>query len=132
MGKLVTVSTSFGTQILVSEYKKRQIEEIIEKASSCELIDQIILFGSTISDSCTENSDIDIVVISKASVSKLSQNKRYRAYSNMIYGIDNFKTEFDVLYFSSYEDIINKKEKAMICKEIAEKGKIIYIKEGCA
>lgn len=48
----------------------------------------------------------------------------------MIYGIDDYKTEFDVLYFSSYDDIIKKKEQAIICKEIAEKGKIIYIKEG--
>jgi len=105
---------------------------MISKASSCELIDQIVLFGSALSDSCKEDSDIDVVVISKAGVSKLSQNKRYRAYWNMIYGIDDFKTEFDVLYFSSYEDILKKKETAMICKEIAEKGKIIYTKEGYA
>lgn len=132
MCKLVDITTSFGTQIAVSEYKKKHIEEIIDKASTCHLIDQIILFGSTLSDECGENSDIDIVIISKESVSKLSQNKRYRAYWNMIYGVDDFNTEYDILYFSSYEDIIKKKEKTPICKEIAEKGKVIYKREGCA
>lgn len=130
MCKLVDVATNTGDVILVSEYKKQQIEEMIQKAADCALIDQIILFGSSLNSDCKENSDIDVVIISKASVSKLSQNKRYRAYWERIYRLDSFKTDYDILYFTSYEDIVSKKEQVPICKEIIEKGKIIYHKEG--
>lgn len=130
MGRLVDITTNTGDIVQVSEYKRQQIEEIISKASDCAIIDQIILFGSSLNSDCKENSDIDVVIISKASVSKLSQNKRYRAYWERIYKLDSFQTEYDVLYFTSYEDIERKKEQVPVCKEIIEKGKIIYHKEG--
>lgn len=44
--------------------------------------------------------------------------------------LDGFQTEYDVLYFTCYEDIERKKEQVPVCKEIIEKGKIIYHKEG--
>lgn len=130
MCRLVDVITNTGNVVQVSEYKKAQIEEMIQKASDCTVIDQIILFGSSISSDCKENSDIDVVIISKESVSKLSQNKRYRAYWERIYQLDCFKTDYDVLYFTSYEDIVNKREQVPVCNEIIEKGRIIYCKEG--
>jgi len=130
MCRLVDVTTNTGDIVRVSEYKKQQIEEIINKASDCTMIDQIILFGSSLNSDCKKNSDIDVVIISKASVSKLSQNKRYRAYWERIYKLDSFQTDYDVLYFTSYEDIERKKEQVPVCKEIIEKGKIIYHKKG--
>lgn len=130
MCRMVNVVTNTGEQVLVSEYKKSQIEEMIQKAADCAAIDEIILFGSSVNMSCEENSDIDVVIISREPVSRLSQNKRYQAYWERIYQMDHFKTEYDVLYFTSYQDILNKKDKVPICKEIIEKGKTIYQKEG--
>lgn len=130
MCRMVNIVTNTGEQVPVSEYKKSQIEEMIQKAGDCTVIDQIILFGSSINMSCEEDSDIDVVIISRETVSKLSQNKRYQAYWERIYQKDHFKTEYDVLYFSSYQDIVNKKDKIPICKEIIEKGKTIYQKDG--
>ena len=38
----------------------------------------------------------------------------------------DFSQEYDFLYFKSIDEIYQKKEKAPICKELAEKGQIIY------
>ena len=132
MCKMIKVITNLGTQVSISEYKQKQVEEMIQKAPSCQLIDQIVLFGSVLREDCKDESDIDVVIISKVSVSKLSQSKRYRAYWEKIYKLDDFKTDFDILYFNTYDDIVKQKDEALICKEILEKGQTIYKKDACA
>ena len=128
MCKLVGVSSYDGTQIDVASIKKDAIKNIIESASLCPNIDAIVLFGSSLEERCTADSDIDIVIISKKTVSALSQLKSFKKFMDMVYLFD-MSQEYDRLYFKSIEDIEQKVDKQQICKEIVSKGKIIYRRE---
>ena len=131
MCKLVAIDTNINTKVKVSEYKQNQILCIIKLAASCEEIEQIILFGSSLEEKCTERSDIDFVVISKHPVSVLSKKKSFREFLEHLYMNDDFESEYDILYFKSVEEISKNKEDR-ICAEINEKGKVIYEKRGAA
>ena len=131
MCKLVAIDTNINTKVKVSEYKQNQIMCIIKLAASCEEIEQIILFGSSLEEKCTERSDIDFVVISKHPVSVLSKKKSFREFLEHLYMNDDFESEYDILYFKSVEEISKNKEDR-ICAEINEKGKVIYEKRGAA
>ena len=128
MCKLVGVSTYDGTQIDVAGIKKDAIKNIIESASLCPNIDAIVLFGSSLEERCTADSDIDIAIISKKTVSALSQLKSFKKFMDMVYLFD-MSQEYDRLYFKSIEDIEQKMDKQQICKGIVSKGKIIYRRE---
>ena len=128
MCKLVGVSSYDGTQMDVASIKKDAIMNIIASASLCPNIDAIVLFGSSLEERCTAESDIDIAIISKKTVSGLSQLKSFKRFMDMVYLFDMSK-EYDRLYFKSLEDIEQKADEQQICREIVSKGKIIYRKE---
>ncbi|WP_026659983.1 nucleotidyltransferase domain-containing protein [Butyrivibrio sp. AC2005] len=98
MCKLIKVNTNYDSSVMVADYKAEIIRHIISTAKKCPDIDAIMLFGSVLEERCKEKSDIDIVIISKKTVN----------------------------YFKAIDEIYQKKEKAPICKELAEKGQIIY------
>lgn len=126
--RLVGVNTYNGSQIDVANIKKDAIKNIIESAALCPSIDAIVLFGSSLEERCTVDSDIDIAIISKKTVSRLSQLKSFKRFIEMVYLFD-MSQEYDRLYFKSIEDIENKADSQQICLEIVSKGKIIYKKE---
>ena len=127
---------------MVADYKAEIIRHIISTAKKCPDIDAIMLFGSVLEERCKEKSDIDIVIISKKTVNALSDRKSFNeisCYDDISNDIKNkidadyydlylldFAQEYDFLYFKSIDEIYQKKEKAPICKELAEKGQIIY------
>lgn len=131
MCQLVELKTNLNTDIKVSEYKYDQIQNLISFASLCKEIRQIILFGSSLRDTCSENSDIDFVIISDLSVLQLSKRKSFKTFLENLYLSDDFKTEYDILYFNSLEEIYSNQED-WICSEIANKGELIYDSEGAA
>jgi predicted nucleotidyltransferase len=88
-------------------------------------ISSIILFGSVAEGQNTEQSDIDLVIISNLTVKQLSNTKSYREFLNKLYEFD-ISQEYDILYFKSLEEIQSKKESVPICEEIINKGKVIY------
>ena len=61
MCKVVVMNVD-NRKIRVADIKKKYMNNIIDAAKKCDLIDKVILFGSSIEDRCKESSDIDIAV----------------------------------------------------------------------
>ena len=129
MCRLIMLQTNFQTEVAVADVKKIYIENIIKSAEKCNKIDAIVLFGSSLEDRCEDESDIDIAVISKYTVSRLCQYKSFRDFTDSVYSI-NVDQNYDILYFKSLDEIVKKKEKAGICNELLQKGKVIYRMKG--
>ncbi len=123
MCEMAVLKTNTGTQIHVADIKKTIIERIILIASVCKEIDYIILFGSSLENKCTERSDIDIAIISNTSRSKFLRSKSYSRFTTALYNIDEEQC-YDILQFNSMEDL--KKKSSPVCRDIVNKGKIIY------
>ena len=74
-------------------------------------------------DRCNKDSDIDIVIVSNASRSKLFKNASYRDFKYKLYDADDEQT-YDMLQFDSMTDIETSKD--FVCKDIMNKGQLIY------
>ena len=46
----------------IANIKHKYINNIVDAAKKCGLIDKVIIFGSSLADRCTDSSDIDIAV----------------------------------------------------------------------
>lgn len=121
MCRLTALSTD--KQIQVADIKKPIIEKIVVIANICKEIDYIILFGSSLENKCTERSDIDLAIISNVTRAKLLRSNSYDRFTTALYNIDDEQT-YDILQFNSMEDL--KKRDNAVCKDIVNKGKIIY------
>ena len=125
MCKLIKINTNFNSSVMVADYKAKIIRHIIDTAKNCHDIDAIMLFGSVLDMRCKEKSDIDIVIISKKSVNALGNRKSFNEFIKNLYLMD-FSQEYDFLYFKSIDEIYQKRDEVPICKELSEKGQIIY------
>ena len=127
MCKLVTIENSNGAKIEIADIKAEIIKEIISLAHTCDKIDYIYVFGSTVEESCTDKSDIDIAIISNVTRSKLFQNKSYNEFTNKLYDI-NRNQDYDILQFNSLDAIRNSDD--FVCRDIIDKGKLLYERKG--
>ncbi len=127
MCKLVKITNSLGEQIEVAEIKADTIKKIIKIAKICDKIDYIYLFGSSVEERCTDESDIDLAIISNVSASKLCNRSSYREFKERLYAIDTDQ-EYDRLQFNSLKAMRNSKEP--VCLDIISKGKLLYQREG--
>ena len=127
MCKLVKITNSLGEQIEVAEIKADTIKKIIKIAKICDKIDYIYLFGSSVEERCTDESDIDLAIISNVSASKLCNRSSYREFKERLYAIDTDQ-EYDRLQFNSLKAMRNSKEP--VCLDIISKGKLLYKREG--
>lgn len=125
MCKLVPLKTNFGTKVEVADVKKDFIENIIIEAQKCKQISAIILFGSALEERCKNSSDIDIAIISQQTINSLCRNKGFSRFVEAVYSMD-FSQAYDRIYFRSIEEIEQKKDIVPICKELLDKGKVIY------
>ena len=103
MCKLVKITNSLGEQIEVAEIKADTIKKI------------------------TDESDIDLAIISNVSASKLCNRSSYREFKERLYAIDTDQ-EYDRLQFNSLKAMRNSKEP--VCLDIISKGKLLYQREG--
>ena len=127
MCKLVKITNSLGEQIEVAEIKADTIKKIIKIAKICDKIDYIYLFGSSVEERCTDESDIDLAIISNVSASKLYNRSSYREFKERLYAIDRDQ-EYDRLQFNYLKAMRNSKEP--VCLDIISKGKLLYQREG--
>lgn len=127
MCKLVKIRNSLGEEIEVAEMKADTIIQIIKIAKICDKIDYIYLFGSSVEERCTDESDIDLAIISNVTASKLYSRSSYRKFKERLYAIDRDQ-EYDRLQFNSLKAIRNSKEP--VCLDIISKGKLLYQREG--
>lgn len=129
MCRLVDLKTNMGTTVKVADIKLPCIDNMVKQARHCGCISEIILFGSALEKRCREDSDIDIAIISRYTVNKLSGNKEFSKFMESVYDYD-FMQEYDRLYFSSLEEIEKNRFKSDICNELMMNGKIVYSRQG--
>lgn len=92
-------------RIRVADIKADSVENIIQAASLCDDIQRIILFGSSIREDCTSESDIDIAVFGKKVQSRMFKSASYKKFLDKLYRYDDFSESYDILYFKdSYTD----------------------------
>lgn len=117
MSKLVKLFED--KDIFVSELKKDCILNVIEEAKKYTKITKIILFGSSLEERCTDNSDIDIAVFTSLNLSDLFRRKWFVDFNTNIYLYD-MNQHYDVIPFKE-----GYKDKSLIMENIY-KGEIIY------
>ena len=119
MCKVVTMDVD-NRKIRVADIKKKYVDNIIDAAKKCDIIEKVILFGSSIEDRCQESSDIDIAVFGKQIRSKALSSKKYERFSRQLYAFNDFKQDYDILYFKS-----GTKNRSLIMDDI-QRGEVLY------
>lgn len=126
MCQLIPVKTNFNTEIEVADIKKDIIENIIEAAGACTRICQIILFGSVIESRCTEDSDVDMLVISDTSRSRLYKDKSYREFLKRLHDKDDYEQMYDVICVHGMEEIYQYQDTVSLFRDVIDYGKTLY------
>lgn len=103
----------------VAEIKLNHIRNITEQAMKARNIERIILFGSSIEERCTKESDIDIAVFGEKNKGNYIDSKEFNAFKSALFKFD-WDQDYDVIYFS-----LNSKNQAAIMNDI-NKGVEIY------
>jgi len=123
MCRVVEYVTSLGNTIKVADIKEKYISNIIDAASRCDYIDRVVLFGSSLTESCRETSDIDLAVFGNQPRGKCLSSRKFRRFSDQLAAYDNFLQAYDILYFKS-----GTVGSGLIMDEIA-KGETLYVRE---
>lgn len=126
MCQLIPVKTNFNTEIEVADIKKDVIENIIEAAGACTRICQIILFGSVIESRCTEDSDVDMLVISDTSRSRLYKDKSYQEFLKRLHDKDDYEQMYDVICVHGMEEIYQYQDTVSLFRDVIDCGKTLY------
>lgn len=129
MCQMVSVKTNFNTEIQVADIKKEVIENIIEAASVCTRICQIILFGSALESRCMENSDIDMLVVSDTTRSKLYRDKGYQEFLKRLHKKDGYEQMYDVICVHGMEEIYKKQDSFGLFRDVIKCGQTFYRRE---
>ena len=110
-------------QICVAEVKQKYIPNIIDAARRCDLIDRVVLFGSSLQERCRDTSDIDIAVFGNLPRSRALTSKKYERFARQLYSFDDHAQAYDILYFRSGADDSNP-----ILHEIS-RGEELYVRD---
>ena len=116
----VSNATILNRTFKVADIKKEYVRNVIDAASKCDLIDRIILFGSSLETRCTQDSDIDRAIFGNQSEYNALRSKKYDAFTSQIFSYDDSGQSYDLLYFVS-----GKRYRGMIMDNI-ENGELIY------
>jgi len=96
------IPMNVGTrQIRVAEIKQKYIQNIIDAARECDLIDRVVLFGSSLQERCRAGSDIDIAVFGNQPRSRALSSRKFERFARRLYSFDNHAQAYDILYFRS-------------------------------
>lgn len=131
MCNLVNIDTNYNTQVRVAEIKIKSIQNIIAAASKCAHIQEIILFGSALEERCTDESDIDIVVISSVARSRLYRLKTYAEFLTSLHQDDDYIQQYDVICVNGRDQLLKNKDKVKLYDNVIKHGQTIY-KRGAA
>ena len=118
MSKLVDMKIN-DKIIKIADVKHKYIQNIMECARDYRFIDKVVLFGSSLTEECNEDSDVDIAIFGNMSQAQCYRLKAYAEMLRKIYGYD-FAQEYDILYFQS-----GKKYKDAIFEDVM-KGVVLY------
>ncbi len=126
MCRMTSVKTNFETEIEVADIKKGVVENIVEAAAACAKISRIILFGSVIETRCTEDSDVDMVIVSDISRSRLYQDKGFQLFMQKLHDRDDYEQMYDVICVHGMDEVYRKKNDMSLFRDVAEKGRVLY------
>ena len=102
------IPMNVGTrQIRVAEIKQKYIQNIIDAARECDLIDRVVLFGSSLQERCRDSSDIDIAVFGNQPRSRALTSRKFERFARQLYSFDNHAQAYDILYFRSGSGVSN-------------------------
>lgn len=130
MCQSIPVRTNYDTEIEVADIKKDYIENIIEAVGVCTRICQIILFGSVIESRCTEDSDVDMLVISDTSRSRLYKDKDYREFLKRLHDRDDYEQMYDVICVHGMEELYQYQDTSSLFRDVLDRGKTLYSGKG--
>ncbi|MCD8073928.1 MAG: nucleotidyltransferase domain-containing protein [Lachnospiraceae bacterium] len=130
MCKLSRVETNFDTEVQIADIKKEYVENIIKTAPICPAIMEIVLFGSVLEERCTDDSDIDLLIVSNKQKSRLFRDRSYEQFKNKLFIDGNFEQNYDFIYLNHHDDINKKSTSSFLFRDIKEKGQAIYRKAG--
>lgn len=97
---------------LVADIKLPYIINISKQAEKAKNISRIMLFGSSIEERCTEESDIDIAVFGKKNRGRYIDSKEFADFKYNLFCFD-WDQNYDVLYFKE-----DNKSQASIMQDI--------------
>lgn len=126
MCRLIEINTNFNTRIMVAEMKAEYIANILEKAHICRNISNIFLFGSVLKIECTEGSDIDVLVVSDITRSRLYRTKSYQLFLMNLHEKDNYYQQYDVICVHGFGELEKNRHKIMLYNEVLTNGKELY------
>lgn len=98
MCKLVPLFEDFSP--MVADIKRDAILNLIEQAKSCTGIEKIVLFGSSLTEDCTDESDIDFCVIGLETDTDFYRSDCVSEFYDHVFSYD-MSQEYDMLYFRS-------------------------------
>ena len=87
----------------VADIKLHYIENIAEQAEKCRNINRIMLFGSSLEDRCTAESDIDIAVFGDRKKAVYLRSKEFKTFQDTVFLYD-LDQDYDILYFCEGTD----------------------------
>ncbi len=87
----------------VAEIKLPHIKNITEQAKKTKHIQRIMLFGSTLEERCTGDSDIDIAVFGDKTRGRYLDSKEFNLFKSGLFRFD-WEQNYDVLYFTEGHD----------------------------
>lgn len=87
----------------VAEIKLPHIKNITEQAKKTKHIQRIMLFGSSLEERCTGDSDIDIAVFGDKTKGSYIDSKEFRGFKSGLFKFD-IDQAYDVLYFKDKTD----------------------------
>ncbi|MBR6466530.1 MAG: nucleotidyltransferase domain-containing protein, partial [Desulfovibrio sp.] len=100
----------------ISPIKRAKIEKGIDLVEQCneneKIIEKMIIFGSSVTNHCTEDSDIDVCLVSDYTT---ANNAYFRVHSGLGRVMD------DVVDIFNFKRIVEK-----LKNEISKKGIIVY------
>lgn len=107
-------------RVRVADIKQDFIRNIVDAARKCDIIDRVLLFGSSIEERCKETSDIDIAVFGNQNPSRALGSKKYECFARQLYSFRDHEQAYDILYFKTGAN-----NKGQILEDI-EKGELLY------
>ncbi len=130
MSRLIEIDTNFDTRIMVAEIKAEYITNILEKAHICRNISNIFLFGSVLIEECTEESDIDLLVVSDVTRSRLYRTKSYQIFLMKMHDKDNYYQQYDVICVHGIGELEKNRHKIMLYNDVLMNGSELYRRNG--
>ena len=115
------IQMSIGSRkINIAEIKKDYIANIIDAARKCDLIDRVVLFGSSRESRCEKSSDIDLAVFGNKSSSRALSSKQYERFARQLYSFRDHEQAYDIIYFKT-----GSKSDSLIMNDISA-GEVLY------